>query len=356
MGIYTGKAELRTNKPAYDITKHTEVTPKEESRETAVSIPTDPATLQALQQQIQQAQRTYGINPKTGTPTPFEVIGYKPEEERKRREAERELNDFKRKENAWYSALSVLGDSLTAALGGNVWQRQPNQIGARANADNTRLIAEQKAEDEANQAKLRSAGARYAETVNRLIQNYLTKTVTTKTAGGERTVTEHHPAIESTREVPLYNNRGTSGSGSGSGRTNKYININTTGSDGSITKNKYEVTDKQYRALQGILKEHYNSILSKSDEHSKNLMDFLTNAHVIKGVDSQGQYIYDNDQLLQNGYFWMLDDATRDRIEAELNGKVKFRRGSKQTPAAKSTKVWQGVEANIEPEDEDYDD
>lgn len=321
--------------PAYDVTKDIEVTPKEESKSTYLSMPTDPALLQEIQRQKEAAARAYGVNPQTGAVTPFEALGYNPEEERKRREAERALNDRKRKENAWYNAFAVLGDSLTAALGGNVWQRQPNNIGAKANADNARLIAEQKAEDEGNAAKLRAAGTAYANTVNQLLQNYLTKTTNTTTTGGNRKETTHHPEISKTRQVafPLGD---ADGSGSGSGGKGKYININTTGKDGKITKNRYEVSQKQYDALKGILMEHYNNILSKNDEHSQNLLDFLSGAHVIKGVDSNGQYIYDEDQLLQNGYFWMLDDATRDRIERETDGKVKFRRGG-------SSKVWGGV-------------
>lgn len=334
MGTAVTKRNYYKEDPSQTTTTVT-VEPSEESKSTSLSMPTDPALQQELQRQIQAAQRAYGVNPQTGAITPFEALGYNPEEERKRREAERALNDRKRKENAWYNAFAVLGDSLTAALGGNVWQRQPNNIGAKANADNARLIAEQKAEDEGNAAKLRAAGTAYANTVNQLIQNYLTKTSTTTKTGGNRTEVINNPGKSGYRDSTHIVGDG-NGSGSSSGKGGKYININTTGKDGKITKNRYEVSQKQYDALKGILMEHYNNILSKNDEHSQNLLDFLSGAHVIKGVDANGQYIYDEDQLLQNGYFWMLDDATRDRIERETDGKVKFRRGG-------SSKVWGGV-------------
>ena len=151
-------------------------------------------------------------------------------------------------------------------------------------------------------------------------------------------------AVGKTRQVafPL-------GDADGSGSGGKYININTTGKDGKITKNSYEVSRKQYDALKGILIEHYNNILSKNDEHSQNLLDFLSGAHVIQGVDSNGQYIYDEDQLLQNGYFWMLDDATRDRIERETDGKVKFRRGGSSTQQTTRTTGATGRLTNKNP-------
>lgn len=321
--------------PAYDVTKEVEVTPKEESKSTSLSMPTDPALLQEIQRQKEAAARAYGVNPQTGAVTPFEALGYNPEEERKRREAERALNDRKRKENAWYNAFAVLGDSLTAALGGNVWQRQPNNIGAKANADNARLIAEQKAEDEGNAAKLRAAGTAYANTVNQLLQNYLTKTTNTTTTGGNRKETTHHPEISKTRQVafPLGDPNGGNGGGSGSGSGGKYVNIDVI-QNGKKIRNRYDVSQKQYDALIGILKERYNNILSKNDDKSQQLVDYLTGAHVIKGTDTQGQYIYDDNQLLQNGSFWMLDDATRDRIEREVPG-IKFKRGwgvVKKTP------------------------
>lgn len=219
MSTYVKQVTNKFQTEPYQTTEKTEVTPSVESKSTSLSMPTDPALQQELQRQIQAAQRAYGVNPQTGAVTPFEALGYNPEEERKRREAERALNDRKRKENAWYNAFAVLGDSLTAALGGNVWQRQPNNIGVQANADNARLIAEQKAEDEANAAKLRAAGLGYANTVNQLLQNYLTKTTNTTTTGGSRIKTTDHPAVTGSRQAShTVGSSGGGGRGGGSGR------------------------------------------------------------------------------------------------------------------------------------------
>ena len=328
MGYVTQRTNPHHENSSTD-TKTVTVNPSEEQRSVSYQAPTPDMQEYIRQNIIVPTAQAYGVNPDTGEATPFQALGYNPEDERKRREAEMALNDRKRKENAWYNAFAVVGDSLTAALGGNVWQRQPNRIGAQANADNQRLIAEQKAEDMNNAAIMRNAGVKYADAVNRLIQNYLTKTTTTSKTGGSRTETTDHPKVVSTRQVL---DQSKSGNGSGGANKTKYVNIDITESDGSMSRRRYDVTEQQYKALQGILKEHYNKILSAGDEHSANLNRFLTDSHVIKGVDSNGQYIYDNDQLLQNGSFWMLDEPTRQRIEAEVPG-IKFRRGQKKSSA-----------------------
>lgn len=325
---------LTSTTPAYQTKKTVQVEPEETQRSVTYQAPT-PEMQEYIQKNIiEPTQKAYGVNPDTGDVTPFQALGYNPEDERKRREAEMALNDRKRKENAWYNAFAVVGDSLTAALGGNVWQRQPNRIGAQANADNQRLIAEQKAEDMNNAAMMRNAGVKYADSVNRLIQNYLTKTTTTNKTGGSRTETTDHPQVISTRQVLDKSGKG-SGSGSGSSK-DKIVNVDITQQDGSIKRNSYTVdSDEKYKALQGILKRHYNNILTGADEKAQDLYQRLMDSHVIKGVDAQGQYIFDDELLLKNGQFWYLDDPTRRRIEKDVPG-IKFQ--------YKDPKKWKGVE------------
>lgn len=219
------KVRLKNHQDPYDVTKEVTVEPEETQKTTTVGAP-DAATQQYIQKTVvEPAQRAYGIDPNTGKATPFEVLGYNPEVERARREEEQRINNIKRRENALFNAIAVVGDSITTLLGGNVWQRQPNNIGAKAKADNDRLIAEQKAEDEANQAKLRNAGVQYANTVNKLIQGYLSKTSTTTKTGGSRTEKTHHEEQNGYREQShaLSRGEGKSGSGSGGGSKNKKV-------------------------------------------------------------------------------------------------------------------------------------
>lgn len=293
--------------PAHDETTEIEVTPKVESKSTSLSMPTDPALLQEIQRQREAAARASGVNPQTGAITPFEALGYNPEDERKRREAERALNDRKRKENAWYNAFAVLGDSLTAALGGNVWQRQPNNIGAKANADNARLIAEQKAEDEGNAAKLRAAGTAYANTVNQLLQNYLTKTTNTTTTGGSRKETTHHTEVSKTRQVafPLGD-----GNGSSSSRSRRA----TSSSSGWIDDDKYqvglkskdgvvkysEITGKEAKHLIEIARKVYGDALNSDNAAlSEYILRYLGPSVVWQ--DAQGNYKWNDANLLESG-------------------------------------------------------
>ena len=337
------KVTLTSTTPAYQTKKTVQVEPEETQRSVSYQAPTPEMQEYIREHIIKPTAQAYGVNPDTGEVTPFQALGYNPEDERKRREAEMALNDRKRKENAWYNAFAVVGDSLTAALGGNVWQRQPNRIGAQANSDNQRLIAEQKAEDMNNAANMRNAGVKYADAVNRLIQNYLTKTTTTNKTGGSRTEIIDHPQVVSTRQV-LDTSKSGNGSGSGSSK-DRIVNVDITQQDGSIKRNSYTVdSDEKYKSLQGILKRHYNNILTGADEKAQNLYQRLMDSHVIKGVDAQGQYIFDDEMLLKNGQFWYLDDPTRRRIEKDVPG-IKFK--------YKDPKQWKGVEPEKQTE---YDD
>lgn len=115
--------------------------------------------------------------------SPISVIGYDPDEERKRREKEIELNEAKRREAGLYNAVALIGDSLSAALGGNVWQRDPDRVAAQAKADNERLRAEQKNEDAHNAALQYQYAKDYANTINQAVQPYLTKMK--ETTGGQ---------------------------------------------------------------------------------------------------------------------------------------------------------------------------
>ena len=190
---------------------------------------------------------------------------------------------------------------------------------------------------------MRNAGVKYADAVNRLIQNYLTKTTTTNKTGGSRTEIIDHPQVVSTRQV-LDTSKSGNGSGSGSSK-DRIVNVDITQQDGSIKRNSYTVdSDEKYKSLQGILKRHYNNILTGADEKAQNLYQRLMDSHVIKGVDAQGQYIFDDEMLLKNGQFWYLDDPTRRRIEKDVPG-IKFK--------YKDPKQWKGVEPEKQTE---YDD
>lgn len=310
-----GKVQQVTNKfqtDPYQTKKTVTVEPSEESKSTSLSMPTDPATLAEIERQKQAEAKAYGVNPYTGDATPFEVLGYNPEEERKRREAERALNDAKRKENAWLNVFAVLGDSLTAVHGGNVWARQPNNIGAKANADNARLIAEQKAEDEANQGKLRAASAGYADAVNKLIQNYLTKTVTTNKTGGNRTETTTHPEVSGFRQSSHVVGDGSgSGNGSGNGKsTTKTVKVQVKNQDGTISTENFHMPANDFDALGRYLSAAYSNL---SQAGKENINTILAEHNILPRDNGTGNNTYDGADLLSSGI--VFDDP---QIRAEF--------------------------------------
>lgn len=306
---------LNNNTPAYDETMDVHVDDKEELNSSSYSMPTDPALRQELQRQIEATARARGINPNTGAQTPFEVLGYNPDIERKRRDAERALNDRKRKENAWYHALAMIGDSITAALGGDVHLRNPNNIGMKANADNARLITEQKAEDEANTAKLRANGIAYANDVNNLIKNYLTKTTIKSTKGGDRHETKHHPGVSQTRQVAfqLGDNDGNSNkSGKDTWKNNSTYEIGLLHNG----KLKYRsITGQQAKNIVNHAETLYEKALQFGDEATKKAILELLGSKIVREDDAHpGKYEWNHEALLSSGYIFEADKIFRKGI------------------------------------------
>lgn len=156
-------------------------------------------TPNAAAQQEFEAQRrataaAYGIDPETGRVQRrfvSDILGIDPEVMRKQRQQEEELNRAKQKESGLYNALSVLGDMITTAGGGNVWQRNADQHAKEAHANNPALEREQQAEDIANNAKLRTTEQAYAAAVQKLRDSvgtaFGTKISNTVEQGGKAT-------------------------------------------------------------------------------------------------------------------------------------------------------------------------
>ena len=344
---------LKTVIPQHQVVKKVEVTPEETQRSVTYQAPT-PEMQEYIQKNIiEPTQKAYGINPDTGEVTPFQALGYNPEDERRRREAEMALNDRKRKENAWYNAFAVVGDALTAGLGGNVWQRQPNRIGAQAKADNQRLIAEQKAEDMNNAAILRNAGVKYADAVNRLIQNYLTKTTTTKKTGGSRTETTDHPQVIRTRQVLDQSKSGNgSGSGSGSKKVIKLARKNQAG----------QIIGYTTMTVPSIKADAYSRLVSTTMQQKfengelRNELSALQKAGIYDPSATDITKRWNADKLLTYGRSFYMD-ALNTEIEElwkqadEYNGKP-INWAPFDSQQAKS-KQWQGVEPE---QQEEYDD
>lgn len=336
-GTYLKQSIDKNHQDAYQDVKTVQVQPEETQRVTSVSAP-DAQTQQFMQANaIKPLQQAYGIDPNTGKATPFEVLGYDPEEERKRRAAEQRLNDWKRKENAWYNAFALAGDAITTALGGNVWKREPNHIGAKANSDNQRLIAEQKADDMRNAAMVRNAGIDYANNVNKIIQNYLTRTTDTTKTGGNRMEITQHGAKDGWAQHSHALGSASASASAGGGGSYKRMNIVLSGQNGSENVQSYDLTKPEYEAVSEIVKTKYTQILHKGfspnatpqeRQAAESLRNDLINSGALISEPNPAtgsvQYKFDYDAILQNGRYWQLSDMERSRIEKATGGKVRF--------------------------------
>lgn len=337
-------------KDQYTDTKTVTVTPEETQRSVSYQAPT-PEMQEYIQKNIiEPTQQAYGINPATGDVTPFQALGYNPEDERKRREAEMALNDRKRKENAWYNAFAVVGDALTAGLGGNVWQRKPNRIGEIANADNQRLIAEQKAEDINNAAILRNAGVKYADAVNRLIQNYLTKTTTTNKTGGGRTESTVHGAQNGYK----YNSHAIR-TGNGKNGTHKIVKLAVQDQNGNVTGYRdltvpKDMADAYARKLSTVLQKRFD------EGRMQGSMENLIASGIYDPTAKDPFKRWNYDALLQYGYSFDIDGMNSEMTklwEASEEHKDDKKNGKKPLKLvfANSDGTWAGVQ-----DDDDYDD
>lgn len=334
--------------------KRVEVEPEETQRSVTYQAPT-PEMQEYLQRSvIDPMQRAYGINPDTGAVTPFEALGYNPEDERKRRAAEMALNDRKRKENAWYNALAVLGDSVAAAIGGNVWQRQPNRIGAQANVANQQLIAEQKAEDINNAAIIRNAGAKFAEDVQRVLKPYITKTTSTNKTGGSRMETTSFGPQNGydTRSYVLKSGDSDSRGGKGS---YKIVKLAVQDKNGKVLRyNNLTVPKEKADAyaikLATTLQKRFN------EGRLQETMDNLIASGIYNPAANDPLKKWNYDALLRYGYAFG-NDGLRSEMEDLWNSSEEHKNDKKNgskplvLESASPGGYWQGVQ-----DDDEYDD
>lgn len=312
--------------------------------------------------QRRAAAAAYGVDPSTGRVQPkfvTDILGVDPDEMRQKREEEEELNRRKQRESGLYSALSVLGDMVTTAAGGNVWLRQPDQRAKAAHEANMALDREQQAEDIANAGKLRGAEQEYAKAVQKIRDSvakaYSTKVTRTQKEGGKSTSKTTGGGSNTTGYVEgkgaSDGNGGGIGSGGGKGM---YINVKL--KDG--TERRYNVSKNQFEAATSLLRRHYDDILHRGNadnatEQEIKAAEDLTRDLVRVGALEQNtdemtgkiQYKFKDNMLLQSGEYFQLTPAIRTRLENETGGQIRFVTGQNSKPQG-----W-----GVVPENNDYD-
>lgn len=280
-------------------------------------------TPNAAAQQEFEAQRrataaAYGIDPETGRVQRryiSDILGIDPEVMRKQRQQEEELNRAKQKESALYNSLAVLGDIITTAGGGNVWQRNADQHAKEAHANNLALEREQQAEDIANNAKLRTTEQAYAAAVQKLRDSvgtaFGTKISNTVEQGGKTTATTTQGKDTTTGYIEGRTGKGSgNGNGSGSNGSTKTVKIQVKGADGKLSSEDFHIPANDFDAMGRYLSAAYQNL---TENGKKNIDRVLAASGILPRDNGAGKNTYDGADLLSSGI--VFDDP---QIRAEF--------------------------------------
>ena len=328
-------------------TRDDEVTTKVEQKQSAFLNPNGTPN-QAVNDYFQKnyvapLQQAHGIDPETGQvkdATIYTVLGIDPQKSREQRELEAKRNRQKQISAALYHSGALLSDMLSASLGGNVWKRDKDTTAKEAAARNLQLQAEQRAEDAAVGQARNKLNSDYLAALQKMRdafdKSYSTVVSTsTKSGGGSKTTKKGGNSLTTGYNQTVVKD---GKNDSGGGKDKWIMNINTKNADGTIKKNGYELNQNEFNAVANLLISHYNRILNQKDEngnltaHAKDLRKKLLDAHVLKKTAEEDlltnvniqQNDYNTNQVLQNGTFWDLDNALRERIERVSGNKIKF--------------------------------
>ena len=286
-------------------------------------------------------------------------MGYDVEAERKRREKEKELNEFRRKEANWYNGISVLMDIAGAAAGANVQKRTPTTVAADAIAANEALrkegLSEEVAIEKAKQERIAGFLNEYADQISKLKKKV---TTSTEDKPSSHTIT-HKPKVVQTREQVVKLRDDEDDSINNIGKRTYSIGVRTT-NNGVSKWDKAQVSKEDYEHIGNLLANYYQKVL-KSDleepqyestdlenradrkaaksrnKELENAFEEQTNKHAIfkeqlkKQLDpyhytdiTNGTYHWDIDRMLSDGIFYELPEDIKNAITTQTNGRVTF--------------------------------
>lgn len=249
-----------------------------------------------------------------------DLVGYDVEAERKKREKEKELNEFKRKEANWYNGISTLLDIAAAAGGADVQKRQHSDAAEKATAANEKLDQEAQVEEAAiSKARQERLAAMYDE-LNEVINSATTKVrTTTKPILHKHSITSKPARTETRQEVVRKPD------GNSSGR-----NINVTVNPGTQIESRegYKLSNADFDSLKGSIKAEYNKILANGTEAEKTeLVSFLKSIGALKTEDASNllnpsggsawKWI-DEDAIMHNGSYFKLPTSLQNQIISKV--------------------------------------
>lgn len=253
-------------------------------------------------------------------------MGYDVEAERKRREKEKELNEFKRKEANWYNGISVLMDIAGAAAGANVQKRAPTDVAAQAVAANEALRREGMAEDAAIEQVKQKKAYDYWSDMAKQISKLNSKVREEYTEKPQSQKTKHTPEVKSTTTSTSTTTGGGSKGNSGGGGSARYLGY-TVMVNGQPENREIPMDIGTYNKIGEDIISHYRKLYQDADSTQKKAIAAVLEGMGVR-VKTKGGYEWRKDAAMSQGLFYMLPEELKKEIIKKANGEIEFVEGA----------------------------
>lgn len=253
-------------------------------------------------------------------------MGYDVEAERKRREKEKELNEFKRKEANWYNGISVLMDIAGAAAGANVQKRTPTDVAAQAVASNEALRREGMAEDAAIEQVKQKKAYDYWSDMAKQISELNSKVREEYTEKPQSQKTKHTPEVKSTTTSTSTTTGGGSKGNSGGGGSARYLGY-TVMVNGQPENREIPMDIGTYNKIGEDIISHYRKLYQDADSTRKKAIAAVLEGMGVR-VKTKGGYEWRIDAAMSQGLFYMLPEELKKEIIKKANGEIEFVEGA----------------------------
>lgn len=259
---------------------------------------------------------------------------YDVEAERKRREKEKELNEFRRKEANWYNGISVLMDIAGAAAGARVQKRTPTDVAAQAVAANEALRREGVAEDAAIEQAKNKKAYDYWSDMAKQISELTSKVIEEYTEKPQSQKTKHTPEVKSTTTSTSTTTGGGRGNGSGNGRgdgsgynsSRRYLGY-TVMVNGQPENRSIPIDIGTYNKIGEDLIAHYRKLYNESTGDERRAIESAL-ANLGIRVKTKGGYEWRADAAMSQGVFYKLPEELKKEIIEKANGEIEFVEGA----------------------------
>lgn len=252
-------------------------------------------------------------------------MGYDVEAERKRREKEKELNEFRRKEANWYNGISVLMDIAGAAAGANVQKRTPTDVAAQAVAANEALRREGVAEDAAIEQVKQKKAYDYWSDMAKQISELNSKVREEYNEKPQSQKTKHTPEVKSTTTSTSTTTGGSKGN-SGGGGSARYLGY-TVMVNGQPENREIPMDIGTYNKIGEDLISHYRKLHNEATGDEKRAIETVLASLGIR-VKTKGGYEWRADAAMSQGLFYMLPEELKKEIIKKANGEIEFVEGA----------------------------